>query len=93
MSVPRRRWRRDPRSAGDMLGRWRKRSDGHEDELLDAVRAAWPEVAGPAVAARTLPVRRSRAGVVTVACSDAVWAQVEGKLRSAERAAPRIVIR
>jgi len=30
---------------------------------------------GPAAAARSVPIRRSRAGVVTVGCADAAWAQ------------------
>ncbi|MEW6581385.1 MAG: DUF721 domain-containing protein [Actinomycetota bacterium] len=76
MSVPRRRRRRrDPVAVGDMLGAWRRRGEGAQDPALDAVRAAWPAAVGDAVAARAQPVRRSRAGVVTVACADAVWAQ------------------
>ena len=42
--------------------------------LLARVQAAWPEVAGPVVAAEAEPVSE-RGGVVTVACSSAVWAQ------------------
>jgi predicted nucleic acid-binding Zn ribbon protein len=42
--------------------------------LLARVQAAWPGVAGPAVAAEAEPVSE-RAGVVTVACRAAVWAQ------------------
>ncbi len=41
---------------------------------LAAVQRAWPEVAGPAVAAEALPVSE-RGGVVTVECRSAVWAQ------------------
>jgi predicted nucleic acid-binding Zn ribbon protein len=41
--------------------------------LLPRVQAAWPEVAGPAVAAEAEPVSE-RAGVVSVACRAAVWA-------------------
>jgi predicted nucleic acid-binding Zn ribbon protein len=41
--------------------------------LLPRVQAAWPEIAGPAVAAEATPVSE-RAGVVTVACRAAVWA-------------------
>ncbi len=41
---------------------------------LSAVQRAWPEVAGPAVAAEAQPVSE-RAGVVTIACRSAVWAQ------------------
>jgi predicted nucleic acid-binding Zn ribbon protein len=42
--------------------------------LLPRVQAAWREVAGAAVAAEAEPVAES-AGVVTVACRAAVWAQ------------------
>jgi predicted nucleic acid-binding Zn ribbon protein len=42
--------------------------------LLARVQTAWPEVAGPAVAAEAEPVSE-RDGVVTVACGAAVWAQ------------------
>ncbi len=41
---------------------------------LGAVQRAWPEVAGAAVAAEARPVSE-RAGVVTVECRSAVWAQ------------------
>jgi predicted nucleic acid-binding Zn ribbon protein len=42
--------------------------------LLACVQVAWPEIAGPVMAAETTPVSE-REGVVTVACSGAVWAQ------------------
>jgi predicted nucleic acid-binding Zn ribbon protein len=42
--------------------------------LLAAVQSAWPGVVGPALAAAAAPVAE-RAGVVTVACESAVWAQ------------------
>lgn len=42
--------------------------------LLPRVQAAWPEVAGATVAGEAEPVSE-RAGVVTVACRAAVWAQ------------------
>jgi predicted nucleic acid-binding Zn ribbon protein len=42
--------------------------------LLGPVQAAWPAVAGPAVAEEAEPVSE-REGVVTVACRAAVWAQ------------------
>jgi hypothetical protein len=58
-----------------MLGAWRKRAEGAGDDDLARIRAAWGDVVGEVVAARAQPVRRSRAGVVTVACADAVWAQ------------------
>ena len=41
---------------------------------LSAVQRAWPEVVGAPVAAEAEPVSE-RAGVVTVACRSAVWAQ------------------
>jgi predicted nucleic acid-binding Zn ribbon protein len=42
--------------------------------LLAEVQRAWAEAAGEAFAARSEPVGE-RAGVVTVACASAVWAQ------------------
>jgi hypothetical protein len=76
MTAPRRRRRRRaPVPAGAMLGRWRRRAEGARDEVLEAVLDAWPGAVGDAVTARARPVRRSRAGLVTVACADAVWAQ------------------
>jgi predicted nucleic acid-binding Zn ribbon protein len=42
--------------------------------LIAAVQAAWPGVAGEGLAAAAAPVSE-RAGVVTVACESAVWAQ------------------
>jgi predicted nucleic acid-binding Zn ribbon protein len=41
--------------------------------LLAAVQSAWPQVAGPALAAAATPVSE-REGTVTVACESAVWA-------------------
>ncbi|HET8820223.1 MAG TPA: DUF721 domain-containing protein [Thermoleophilaceae bacterium] len=38
-----------------------------------AVQAAWPEVAGPGLAAAAQPVSE-RGGVITVACESGVWA-------------------
>jgi predicted nucleic acid-binding Zn ribbon protein len=42
--------------------------------LLARVQAAWPEVAGRAVATAAAPVSE-REGVLTVACESAVWAE------------------
>jgi predicted nucleic acid-binding Zn ribbon protein len=42
--------------------------------LLAEVQRAWPEAAGDAFAAHAEPVAE-RAGVITVACASAVWAQ------------------
>ncbi|HEX3279283.1 MAG TPA: DUF721 domain-containing protein [Thermoleophilaceae bacterium] len=42
--------------------------------LLAAVQSAWPEIAGPVLAAATEPTSE-RAGTVTVSCESGVWAQ------------------
>ena len=42
--------------------------------LLAEVQRAWPDAAGEAVAGQSEPVAE-RAGVITVACRSAVWAQ------------------
>jgi hypothetical protein len=44
------------------------------DTLLARVQAAWPSVAGTAIAAESGPASE-REGTVTVECSGAVWAQ------------------
>jgi len=72
MGGPRRR-RRDPRPAGDLLRRWRRAPAGIDE--LATLRAAWPEAAGPVAARQSTPLRRSRAGVVTIGCASAAWAQ------------------
>lgn len=41
---------------------------------LAAVQSVWPEVVGERVAAAARPVSE-RAGTVTIACSDPVWAE------------------
>lgn len=48
--------------------------DAQPATLLARVQAAWPDVAGPVMAAEATPASE-REGVVTVACSGAVWAQ------------------
>jgi hypothetical protein len=58
-----------------MLGRFRRRSGGPPAGSAGAVADAWRQVVGPAVADHTAPLRKSRAGVLTVACSSAAWAQ------------------
>jgi hypothetical protein len=58
-----------------MLGRFRRRSGGPPAGGAGALAEAWQGVVGPAVADHTAPLRRSRAGVLTVACSSAAWAQ------------------
>ena len=42
--------------------------------LLAQVQSAWPEVAGPLLAASASPVSE-REGTVTIACESGVWAQ------------------
>jgi predicted nucleic acid-binding Zn ribbon protein len=42
--------------------------------LLAEVQRAWPQAAGEAFAAHAIPVAE-RAGVITVGCASAVWAQ------------------
>ncbi|MGE0027049.1 MAG: DciA family protein [Thermoleophilia bacterium] len=61
--------------AAEMLGRFRRRSGGPPAGAAGAVAEAWRAVVGAAVADHTAPLRRSRAGVLTVACSSAAWAQ------------------
>ncbi len=60
---------------GDLLGRATRRLAHGSDSVLTAVRAAWVEASGPGTVNHAYPIRRSRVGVVTVACADAVWAQ------------------
>jgi len=59
---------------GDLLGRATRAFTRPGDSVLASVRAAWPEATGPGTVNHAYPTRRSRAGVVTIACSDAVWA-------------------
>jgi predicted nucleic acid-binding Zn ribbon protein len=47
--------------------------DARPAGLLAAVQSAWPEVAGPALAAAATPASE-REGIVTVACESGVWA-------------------
>jgi hypothetical protein len=55
-----------------MLGRWRRAGPpGGLATLADA----WAAAVGAEGATRSRPVRRTRAGVVTIACADASWAQ------------------
>lgn len=60
---------------GDLLSRATRAFAQNTDSVLASVRAAWPEATGPGTVNHAYPIRRSRAGVVTVACADAVWAQ------------------
>ncbi len=63
---------RRPRSIAAAIGA--ARAQAAPQTLLAAVQMAWPEVAGEAIAAEATPVAE-RAGVVTVSCRSAVWAQ------------------
>ena len=73
-----RRRRRDPVGIGDLLGRATRAFTRPGDSVLTSVRAAWPDATGPGTVNHAYPIRRSRAGVVTVACADAVWAHELG---------------
>jgi predicted nucleic acid-binding Zn ribbon protein len=89
VSAPRRRRRRrEPASAADAVARFRRRlgRGGGAGAETAAAALAWPDVVGRAAADHTVPVRRSRAGVITVACSSASWAH-ELSARRAELAA------
>lgn len=72
--------RRAPRRISAALGRIQ--GDLEPPSLLAAVQAAWPGVAGSAIASVAEPVSE-RDGVVTVLCDDSVWAE-ELTLMSAE---------
>jgi predicted nucleic acid-binding Zn ribbon protein len=64
--------RRSPRSLLDALGPLR--DSWAPDTLLSEIQRWWPEVVGPGIAAEAKPTAE-RAGVLTVSCSGAVWAQ------------------
>ena len=64
--------RRAPASISDVLRE--AVAEAAPDTLLARVQAAWPAVAGAAVAAESAPAAE-RGGTVTVECSGAVWAQ------------------
>ncbi|MDX6554367.1 MAG: Dna[CI] antecedent, DciA [Miltoncostaeaceae bacterium] len=74
----RRRRKRDLAPAADQLARWQRKATGKSGAPgpeLSAARAGWARAGGPALAAQSIPLRRSRAGVLTVACASAAWAQ------------------
>lgn len=77
--APRRRRRRraEPMRAADALARFRRRAGGAAGAAggAGAAAAAWPRVVGEQAARHSAPVRLSRAGVLTVACASAAWAQ------------------
>ena len=72
---PRRRHRREPLTAASAVARFRRRAGGRPGTETGAAAAAWADVVGAAAAAHSVPVRRTRAGVLTVVCSSASWAQ------------------
>ncbi len=75
MSSRRRRFRREPVAIGERLARYRGGVDSPAGSELAALQTAWKGVAGPQAAANSVVVRRSRAGVISVACASAMWAQ------------------
>jgi hypothetical protein len=74
---PRRhRHRKDPVAAADVLKRYRRKAGGAgaPGGAAGAAAVAWPSVVGEAAARQSVPVRCTRAGVLTIACADAAWA-------------------
>ncbi len=74
----RRRRRRDPGAAADMLRKYRAPGGSARTPTGGAIGAlaqVWPDVVGEVAANHSVPVRRTRAGVVSVACSSGAWAQ------------------
>ena len=72
MSVRRRRYNREPVAIAGRLAKYQRSAAGDE---LSTLNAAWSEIAGRQAARQSVVVRRSRAGVVSVACASAMWAQ------------------
>lgn len=64
--------RRAPRSLADAIGR--VRAGIEPPSQLAAIQGAWPELMGEAIAGVTRPVSL-RNEVLTVDCSDAIWAE------------------
>jgi Dna[CI] antecedent, DciA len=71
----RRRHRAEPLRAADALARFRRRAGRPGGGAAEPLAAAWAGVVGEAAAAHSVPVRLSRGGVLTVACSSGAWAQ------------------
>ena len=74
----RRRRRRDPGAAADLVKRFQRKAGGGTGAPAGSVgplAAAWAGVVGDVAAGHSVPVRRSRAGVVSIACSSSAWAQ------------------
>ena len=75
---PRRHRRRaDPVQVSAMMSRFRRMSGAPSTSAgsLPELAALWVRVVGEQAAAHSEPVRRSRAGVVSVVCTSAAWAQ------------------
>jgi hypothetical protein len=97
---PRRRRRPDLLPASDQLTRWQRKAAGRSgapSPELAAAREGWARAGGEALAAQSIPLRRSRAGVLTVACASAAWAQAlqgraEELLRLLADAAPAAAV-
>lgn len=70
----RRRWRRDLLDVSTQLTRYRRVQAGGGGELAELQRA-WAEIVGSPASDHSIVVRRSRAGVVAIACSSSAWAQ------------------
>jgi Dna[CI] antecedent, DciA len=71
----RRRYRREPIAVGDRLARFRGGAGAPAGSDLALLQRAWVDVAGAQAAGQSVVVRRSRAGVITIACASAGWAQ------------------
>jgi predicted nucleic acid-binding Zn ribbon protein len=65
-------WRRGPRPLALALDGIREQWE--PETLLAEVQRVWAQTVGPAIAAEARPAAE-RAGVLTVSCSAAVWAQ------------------
>jgi predicted nucleic acid-binding Zn ribbon protein len=89
------RYRRSPRSL--VLALAGAQHDWAPATLLASVQAVWPDVVGAAIATEATPVSE-KAGVLTVSCSAAVWAQeldlmaptILGRLNAKLRGAGRV---
>lgn len=73
MSSNRRRWRRELTEITPDLRRFKR--TGSQGTDAAALQELWAQMVGPQAAANSVVVRRSRAGVVNIACSSAAWAQ------------------
>jgi len=62
-------------AAADALKRFRRKAGGPSPKgPASEAATVWADVVGPAGASQSVPIRCTRAGVVTVACADAAWA-------------------